>query len=155
MTETQSVDPVCGMALASWDCGLDRTYAGTNYHFCAPQCAARFAKKPERYTRPGSRPVMLRARERVTLPIFGLGCGGGGSITVERQLLRTPGVLWAYVNPATEMAYIRYHSGLVTHDDLVDVIEELGYRSLRAVRRQRSKRTDVWKFGRRSRRVPR
>lgn len=135
MTETSSVDLVCGMAMASWDRALDRTHAGTVYHFCSPQCASRFTEDPQRHTVSGPRATPGRTRERVTLPILGLGCGGGGSSTIERQLLRTPGVLWAYVNPATEMAYIEYHSGLITHDDLIDVIEELGYRSLRAERR--------------------
>ena len=50
--------------------------------------------------------------ERVTLPIYNLGCGGGGSLTIERALTKAPGVTQAYVNPATEMAYVVYNPAL-------------------------------------------
>ena len=46
--------------------------------------------------------------QRVTLAVIGLGCGGGGALTVERALARLPGVRLAYVNAATEMAYVEY-----------------------------------------------
>ena len=46
--------------------------------------------------------------ERITLAIYGLACGGGGALTVERSLARTAGVLRAYVNPLTEIAYVEY-----------------------------------------------
>ncbi len=138
MTETQPVDPVCGMTLATWDGEFDRSHAGTAYHFCSPQCASRFAEHPESYTTSRPRPIPRRARERVTLPIFGLGCGGGGSSTIQRALLRTSGVLCASVSPATEMAYVEYHAGLLGHDELVDAIEKAGYFSLRATGEPRS-----------------
>lgn len=132
MTAPAPIDPVCGMAMATWEVALDRGQSNIIYHFCSPQCAARFAESPERYTAPGRRPVPRRVRERVTLPIFGLDGDGAGPEAVQRDLLRTPGVLWAHVNLATEMAYIEYQPGQITHDGLIDVIEETGYCSLRA-----------------------
>ena len=66
---------------------------------------------------------------RVTLPIFGLGCGGGGALTIERCLGKTPGVRRAYVNPFTEMAYVEYDPGLVCPRQLSDAIERVGFRA--------------------------
>lgn len=48
--------------------------------------------------------------ERTTVPLSSLGCGGGSRMLVERALLAVPGVLKAYVNPVTEMAYVEYDS---------------------------------------------
>lgn len=64
---------------------------------------------------------------RVVLPILRLGCGGGGALTVERTLARLPGVVRAYVNPATETAYVVYRPGAVTEPDLVRAIREAGF----------------------------
>ena len=69
------------------------------------------------------------ARAHVTLEIFGFGCGGGGSLTVERALAHVPGVVHAYVNPATETAYVEYETTLVEPDSLVDAVERVGFRS--------------------------
>jgi copper chaperone CopZ len=69
------------------------------------------------------------ARAHVTLEIIGFGCGGGGSLTVERALARVAGVVHAYVNPATETAYVEYETTLVEPDALVDAVERVGFRS--------------------------
>ena len=45
---------------------------------------------------------------RTTIPLLPLGCGGSGRTLIERALLAVPGVLKAYVNPVTEMAYVEY-----------------------------------------------
>ena len=65
---------------------------------------------------------------RVTLPIYGLSCGGGGALTIERCLEKTPGVRRAYVNPFTEMAYVEYDQRLVGPRQLSDAIERVGFR---------------------------
>lgn len=67
--------------------------------------------------------------ERVTIPVYNLGCGGGGSLTIERALRRAPGVAHAYVNPATEMAYIDYDPALVGPGQLRKVLDDVGYGS--------------------------
>ncbi len=69
------------------------------------------------------------ARARVTLEIIGLSCGGGGALTVERALARVPGVVRAYVNPATETAYVSYETTQVEPETLVAAIERVGFRS--------------------------
>jgi copper chaperone CopZ len=73
--------------------------------------------------------------ERVTLAIYGLGCGGGGSLTVERALARLRGVRSAYVNPATEIAYVDYDAAVVGPADLARAVEEAGFRSGELIRR--------------------
>jgi cation transport ATPase len=65
--------------------------------------------------------------ERVTLPIYNLGCGGGGALAVERALARDSGVVQAYVNPLTEMAYVVFDPALTTIEQLTRVIDRLGY----------------------------
>lgn len=67
------------------------------------------------------------ATERVTIPIFNLGCAGGGALTVEQALRRVPGVAHAYVNPATEMAYVDYDPALTGPGPLRVIIARAGY----------------------------
>jgi cation transport ATPase len=66
-------------------------------------------------------------RERITLPIYNLGCGGGGALAIERALTQAPGVLQAYVNPLTEMAYVVYDPALASVEHLRGVIDQMGY----------------------------
>ncbi|NUQ10743.1 MAG: hypothetical protein HUU26_00225 [Gemmatimonadaceae bacterium] len=47
------------------------------------------------------------------------------SQTVERALRETPGVLRAYVNPATEMAYVEYDAAVCSSAVLSGVIASL------------------------------
>jgi len=65
--------------------------------------------------------------QRITLPIDDLSCGGRGALIVERALARTPGVVYVYINPATEMAYIEYDPALSDPDRLVKVVEHAGF----------------------------
>jgi cation transport ATPase len=66
-------------------------------------------------------------RERITLPIYNLGCGGGGALAIERTLTKAPGVVYAYVNPLTEMAYVEFDPALVNPRQLAALIDKLGY----------------------------
>jgi cation transport ATPase len=65
--------------------------------------------------------------QRITLPIYNLGCGGGGSLAIERALTKAPGVAQAYVNPATEMAYVVYDRALANPEQFAAVIDRMGY----------------------------
>jgi cation transport ATPase len=65
--------------------------------------------------------------QRITLPIYNLGCGGGGSLSIEGALTRVTGVADAYVNPATEMAYIVYDAAQATPEQFAATIDRLGY----------------------------
>jgi copper chaperone CopZ len=67
--------------------------------------------------------------QRITLPIEDLSCGGGGVLIVERALARTPGVVYVYVNPATEMAYIEYDPALSDPGRLAKAVEHAGFRA--------------------------
>ena len=67
--------------------------------------------------------------QRITLPIDGLNCGGGGILIVERALIKTPGVVHVYVNPATEMAYVEYDPARSEPDCLVKAVEHAGFRA--------------------------
>ncbi len=65
--------------------------------------------------------------ERITLPIYNLGCGGGGALIVERTLTKAAGVTQAYVNPATEMAYVVYDPELAQPDELAAAVAQAGF----------------------------
>ena len=67
------------------------------------------------------------------IPVYGLGCGGGGAATIERQLARLPGVLRAYVNPATEIAYVDYDPTTTAPLQPARAIEQTGYGAGNAV----------------------
>lgn len=64
---------------------------------------------------------------RTTLPVYQLGCAGGGAHTIEVTLRRLAGVRHVYVNPATEMAYVAYDSTLVDVSALTAAIEQAGF----------------------------
>lgn len=72
---------------------------------------------------------------RVTLPIEGFGCGGGDARAAEGALADVPGVIRAYVNPATEMAYVEYDADRVAPRALVAAIERVGLRASAPSRR--------------------
>jgi P-type Cu+ transporter len=65
--------------------------------------------------------------QRIILPIDGLSCGGGGALMVERALARTTGVVYVYINPATEMAYIKYDPAQIDPDHLTKVVKQAGF----------------------------
>ena len=67
--------------------------------------------------------------QRITLPINDLSCGGGGALIVERALAQTSGVVYVYVSPATEMAYIVYDPSLTDPNHLIKVVEHAGFRA--------------------------
>jgi Cu+-exporting ATPase len=69
------------------------------------------------------------------MEILGFGCGGGGSLSVERALARLAGVRRAYVNPAIETAYVEYDPAMVGETELVAAVERAGFRALQPVPR--------------------
>lgn len=78
---------------------------------------------------------MTMNKERMTIAVQGLGCGGAGALTAERALARLKGVSSAYVNPATEMAYVEYDPSVACPRDLVQAVEGAGLRAGEMTRR--------------------
>ena len=74
----------------------------------------------------------LSGIQRVTIPIYNLGCGGDGAHLAERVLAQVPGVSYVYVNPATEMAYIEYDPNLSDPDQLAAALKRSGFGPLHA-----------------------
>ena len=67
--------------------------------------------------------------DKITIPIEGLSCGGGGALTVERSIGRVPGVTRVYVNPLTEMAYVEFDHAVCSRSDLLHAVRRAGFRS--------------------------
>ena len=72
-------------------------------------------------------------RRGLRIPVYGLGCGGAGATTIERELAATDGVLRVYVNPATETAYVDYDPAETDAWVLARAIERAGYQAGRPV----------------------
>jgi len=71
--------------------------------------------------------VKAKQTQRLTLPLYNLGCSSGDALTVERILARQPGVIEVYANPATEAAYIVYDPALTNEAHLTMVIKRAGF----------------------------
>ncbi len=69
-------------------------------------------------------------RSRRTLAVAGLKHGAGDALKVELALEQIPGVVHAYVNPVTEMAYIEYDPEQTSEDLLAAAIESAGFRTV-------------------------
>lgn len=67
------------------------------------------------------------------IPVYGLGCGGAGAQTVERELAASDGVIRVYVNPATETAYVDYDPAETDAPTIAKAVERAGYRAGRPV----------------------
>lgn len=67
-------------------------------------------------------------KRQIQIPVYDLGCGGAGATTIERELAATDGVLTAYVNPATETAYVAYDPAEVDPWALARAVERAGYK---------------------------
>jgi len=65
--------------------------------------------------------------QRITLPIYGLTYGGGGSLLLTQTLLKTPGVVHAYVNADIEMAYIEYDPIFCNTTQIIKVMKLVGF----------------------------
>ena len=77
----------------------------------------------------GRLPAAAR-RLRLTLSVMGLKRGDDEALKAEWALEQIPGVIHAYVNPVTEMAYIEYDPELTAEHDLAEAIDSAGFRAL-------------------------
>ena len=75
----------------------------------------------------------MDTKQQIHIPVYDLGCGGAGATTIERELAATDGVLRAYVNPATDIAYVDYDPSEVDPWTLARAVERAGYRPGRPV----------------------
>lgn len=66
---------------------------------------------------------------RIELPVAGLRCAVDAPV-LSRKLKGVPGVVEAYVNPATEVAYIDILPGAFSLDEAVGVIRRFGCRTI-------------------------
>ena len=66
---------------------------------------------------------------RVTIAIHGLTRDGDGTLAVEQSIVQTPGVVWALVNPLTEMAYVEYDPSRVRPEQLAAAVRQVGFKA--------------------------
>ena len=75
-------------------------------------------------------------RKTTTVMLENAECAAGSAHTVERALRDVPGVLRAYVNLATEVAYVEYDADRCNEADLAGAVQSLGAHSLHPVVRR-------------------
>ena len=71
--------------------------------------------------------------QHTTVPLQSMGCASGGRAAIEQALLDIPGVLRAYVNPVTEMAYVEFDPALSDAQVIGAAIRQTGYAEMRPV----------------------
>ncbi len=136
-SRTRSVDlPLSGMSCASCAATIEKGLAAVpgvvsaTVNFATEKATVRF--DPCRVT-PGQLVAQVRKSgydvksEKAVLSIQGISCASCVE-KIERALGRTPGVLSATVNFATEKATVVYAPGTVALNDLSRVVEATGYR---------------------------
>lgn len=64
----------------------------------------------------------------VALPVDGVAGGPPGWVDVVRALEGVPGVVWVYVLPALEMAYVEYDPDACRPEQLAEALEAAGFR---------------------------
>ena len=62
------------------------------------------------------------------IPIVGLSCAASEGRSLERQLVKVPGVLQVYVNPATERVYLQCDPGHYDPEQILAQIRDAGVR---------------------------
>ncbi len=72
---------------------------------------------------------------RLTVPIEGLSCGGGGALAIERAIKALTGVTHVSVNPVTEAAYVEFEPALCNQEQIFKAIERAGFRATEPDRR--------------------
>ncbi|UCG43534.1 MAG: heavy metal translocating P-type ATPase, partial [candidate division WOR-3 bacterium] len=142
------IDPVCKMTVVEGQEAGRSEYKGTRYFFCNPNCKTRFDKEPERFigqkaegrrTKDKARtvesaipePVLmdkasLANTQTASLSIGGMSCASC-AMTIEKALMRLPGVKSATVNFAAEKAVVEYADKLSPRADLEKAVHDVGY----------------------------
>ncbi len=158
------IDPVCKMTVSPESSAGHTDYGGNTYYFCSPVCKQKFDQNPESYLAiakapsgvaqltpltmarlsKGSQTEAARSTdvkgELVDLPITGMTCAACAR-HIEQNLSSTPGVQRAGVNFATSRATVEYDPAATNVRQLMNAVEELGYRGARsACRSERSRK---------------
>lgn len=75
--------------------------------------------------------------QRTMLPIWDFNCPGSEALIVERALLKVAGIMDAYVNPATEIAYVEPDPAQTGVAQLITAIEHSGFHAGVPILRER------------------
>ncbi len=135
MAEREIILPVTGMTCASCSARVEKALRKTPGVLSAEvNLASEHALV--RFDPAQAQPAALQAAieqagygvvtDEITLAITGMTCASC-SARVEKALRKTPGVLSAEVNLASEQALVRYVPGMVDRADLVKAVEQAGY----------------------------
>jgi copper chaperone CopZ len=63
---------------------------------------------------------------KIAIPIYGVTCWGSDASLIDQALATISGVVSVYVNPAMEMAYLRYNPEKCGIAEFTKAIEKLG-----------------------------
>jgi len=125
-------DPVCGMEVDESK-ALKSEKEGKVYFFCSKNCQDKFLGKKEETLSLQQEPSFPEApsKEKAIIHITGMHCASC-VVTIEGALKKTPGVVNAKVNFASEKAHIDYDPDQITPDKLHQAIEKTGYKTIKA-----------------------
>lgn len=73
-----------------------------------------------------SKEIPKQSMRKLTVPIHGLACGGGGALGLERQIEKLKGVDKVYVNPATSEAYVDTSDDFQL-EEMLNIIRKSGF----------------------------
>ncbi|MGB9738215.1 heavy metal translocating P-type ATPase [Chloroflexus sp.] len=135
MAEREIILPVTGMTCASCSARVEKALRKTpgvlnaEVNLASEQALVRF--DPAQAQPSALQAAIERAGygvviDEITLAITGMTCASC-SARVEKALRKTPGVLSAEVNLASEQALVRYVPGMVDRAELVKAVEQAGY----------------------------
>ena len=127
-------DPVCGMEVDPAHAAAFVEYNNETIYFCNPMCKAKFTSTPQTYISvlaasfalPAETPIISAKVKKIELPINGMSCASCAA-KIEKVVRGTTGVKEASVNFATEKLNAVYGKEETTPDDIIKIVEGLGY----------------------------
>jgi len=125
-------DPVCGMEVKS-PSQYSAESGGIRYDFCSEKCKNDFLSNPDKYIKQVNsyRPTYNITREgieKLDIPIIGIHCSSCIP-TIESEIKKLPGIIFAKVNIATEKAQIKFNRKEVDAESIIGAIKKAGYKT--------------------------
>jgi Cu+-exporting ATPase len=134
-----AIDPVCGMQVNEEE-GLKLLKDGKTYFFCSQNCLNKFQGAYD--SGQGKQLGDIEGEKEAVVDIAGMHCASCVA-AIEGALKKSGGINVARVNLATEQAFVRYNPGKTGLAQIHKVIENAGYRIIKAQKETGSAQRDL------------